>query len=84
MQVSALDVTIDGEALDHPDGILVLVNKPCGLVCSHEEREGPNVYSLLPAQWALRRPQVTSVGRCVPACVRARVWMVLVVACRWQ
>lgn len=63
MQIRARDVTIDGAALDHLDGILVLVNKPCGLVCSHEEREGPNVYSLLPPQWALRRPQVISVGR---------------------
>lgn len=64
LQVSPELVTVDGEPLDHHAGILVLVNKPCGLVCSHDEQEGPNVYSLLPLQWASRRPQVTSVGRC--------------------
>jgi 16S rRNA pseudouridine516 synthase len=53
----------DGEPLDHPDGLLLLVNKPLGLVCSHDEREGPNVYSLLPARWRQRNPAITSVGR---------------------
>lgn len=57
------DVSVDGEPLDHPDGLLLLVNKPTGLVCSHDEREGPNVYSLLPARWRARNPQVTSIGR---------------------
>jgi 16S rRNA pseudouridine516 synthase len=56
-------VRIDGEPLDHPDGLLLLVHKPLGLVCSHEEREGPNVYSLLPERWRRRNPVVTSVGR---------------------
>ena len=49
--------------MDHPDGLLLLLNKPLGLVCSHEAREGPNVYSLLPERWRRRNPQVTSVGR---------------------
>src|SRR5581483_2530466 len=31
--------------------------------CSHEEREGPTVYSLLPARWRRRNPAVTSIGR---------------------
>ena len=57
------DVRIDGEPLDHPDGLLLLVNKPVGLVCSHDEREGPNVYSLLPPRWRQRNPGVTSIGR---------------------
>ena len=57
------DVRVDGEPLDHPDGLLLLLHKPLGLVCSHEEREGPNVYSLLPARWRRRHPVVTSVGR---------------------
>ena len=39
------DVLVDGEPLDHPDGLLLLLNKPLGLVCSHDSREGPNVYS---------------------------------------
>ena len=56
-------VRLDGEPLDHPDGLLLLVHKPLGLVCSHDEREGPNVYSLLPERWRLRNPVVTSIGR---------------------
>lgn len=56
-------VLIDGQPLDHPDGLLLLLNKPLGLVCSHEEREGPNVYSLLPERWRARNPIITSVGR---------------------
>lgn len=57
------DVRVDGEPLDHPDGLLLVLHKPLGLVCSHEAREGPNVYSLLPARWRRRNPPVTSVGR---------------------
>jgi 16S rRNA pseudouridine516 synthase len=56
-------VQVDGEPLDHPAGLLLLLHKPLGLVCSHDEREGPNVYSLLPARWRRRNPPVTSVGR---------------------
>lgn len=56
-------VQVDGEPLDHPDGLLLLVHKPVGLVCSHDEREGPNVYSLLPPRWRERNPVVTSIGR---------------------
>lgn len=58
-----VDVRLDGEPLDHPAGLLLLLHKPTGLVCSHEEREGPNVYSLLPARWRARNPLITSIGR---------------------
>jgi 16S rRNA pseudouridine516 synthase len=57
------DVRVDGEPLDHPDGLLLLLHKPAGLVCSHDEREGPSVYGLLPARWRQRNPPVTSIGR---------------------
>jgi len=57
------DVRVDGEPLDHPDGLLLLLHKPIGLVCSHDEREGPNVYGLLPERWRRRNPQITSIGR---------------------
>ena len=56
-------VCVDGEPLDHPAGLLLALNKPVGLVCSHDEREGPSVYSLLPARWRRRNPTVTSIGR---------------------
>ena len=57
------DVLVDGQPLDHPDGLLLLLHKPLGLVCSHDEREGPNVYSFLPPRWGTRNPQITSIGR---------------------
>src|SRR6185503_11561144 len=62
-KVAPADVRVDGEPLDHPADLLLLLHKPLGLVCSHEEREGPNVYSLLPERWRRRNPVVTSVGR---------------------
>jgi len=57
------DVRVDGQPLDHPDGLLLLLHKPTGLVCSHDGREGSSVYSLLPERWRRRNPPVTSVGR---------------------
>jgi len=62
-KASPADVRVDGEPLDHPAGLLLLLHKPVGLVCSHDEREGPNVYSLLPPRWRARNPSVTSIGR---------------------
>ncbi|MEN9840313.1 MAG: hypothetical protein RL376_113 [Verrucomicrobiota bacterium] len=56
-------VRVDGEPLDHPEGLLLLLNKPLGLTCSHEPREGPLVYDLLPPRWRARNPIVTSIGR---------------------
>ncbi len=62
-KAAAADVRVDGEPLDHPDGLLLLLHKPTGLVCSHDEREGPSVYGLLPERWRARNPPVTSIGR---------------------
>ncbi len=62
-KANAADVRLDGEPLDHPEGLLLLLHKPTGVVCSHDEREGPRVYDLLPSRWRERNPQVTSVGR---------------------
>lgn len=56
-------VQVDGEPLDHPAGLLLLLNKPIGLVCSHDAREGPSIYDLLPPRWRARNPVITSVGR---------------------
>jgi 16S rRNA pseudouridine516 synthase len=57
------DVTVDGAPLDHPEGLLLVLHKPIGRVCSHDEREGASVYTLLPERWRRRNPIVTSVGR---------------------
>ena len=57
------DVLIDGEPVECPDGILALLHKPAGYVCSHEGREGPTVYEFLPPRWLKRNPPVTTIGR---------------------
>ncbi len=57
------DVRIDGEPPDHPAGLLLVLHKPVGLVCSHDAGEGPRVYDLLPPRWLARHPLVTSIGR---------------------
>jgi 16S rRNA pseudouridine516 synthase len=62
-KVLLADLRIDGEPVDHPEGILVVLHKPAGLVCSRDEREGANVFSLLPERWSRRNPPITSVGR---------------------
>jgi 16S rRNA pseudouridine516 synthase len=62
-KVSAGEVRVDDTPLDHPDGLLLMLHKPAGLVCSHDAREGPSVYSLLPERWRRRHPAITSVGR---------------------
>jgi 16S rRNA pseudouridine516 synthase len=56
-------VTLDGEFLDRPLGILSMLHKPLGYVCSHDEREGPRVFDLVPERWLRRNPQVISAGR---------------------
>lgn len=56
-------VRFDGEPLEFPHGLLVMLHKPLGLVCSHDTRDGPRVYDLLPERWLLRDPKVTTVGR---------------------
>ena len=63
LKPSPAAVRVDGEALDHLNGILLLLNKPLGLTCSHDAREAPLVYDLLPPRWRERNPQVTTIGR---------------------
>lgn len=55
-------VHIDGEPLDPPPGMVVLMNKPVGYTCSHRDA-GRLVYDLLPARWRLRNPALSTVGR---------------------
>lgn len=59
----AADVRVDGGPVDSPEGVLVLLHKPGGYVCSHDKQEGPRVFDLLPKRWLERNPPVTTVGR---------------------
>jgi 16S rRNA pseudouridine516 synthase len=63
LKVDPTGVRVDGEPIDHPDGLLLLLHKPLGLVCSHDRSEGPSVYDLLPPRWQQRNPGITSIGR---------------------
>jgi 16S rRNA pseudouridine516 synthase len=56
-------VRIDGDPIDCPEGILALLHKPAGYVCSHDEREGSTIYELLPERWSHRNPPPTTIGR---------------------
>jgi 16S rRNA pseudouridine516 synthase len=62
-RVDPRQVRVDGEPLDHPGELLLLLNKPAGRVCSHASAEGPSVFGLLPERWQRRHPPVASVGR---------------------
>jgi 16S rRNA pseudouridine516 synthase len=56
------DVRIDGEPLDPPPGLLLMLNKPVGYTCSKKD-PGHIVDELLPPRFALRDPVVATVGR---------------------
>lgn len=57
------EVKFDNEPLDPPLGMVILMNKPLGLICSHDEGEGQLVYSLLPQRWQKRDPKISTIGR---------------------
>ncbi len=60
--VLAAAVRLDGEALDHPDGLTLIYHKPEGQVCSHKE-QGTLIYDDFPERWLGRKPQLSAVGR---------------------
>ncbi|VFU10714.1 pseudouridine synthase [Methylocella tundrae] len=55
-------MSVNGEKLDPPPGLALMLNKPCGVTCSHKEA-GPLVYNLLPPRYRLREPPLSTVGR---------------------
>lgn len=55
-------VRIDGEPLDPPPGLLLMMHKPTGYTCSTSD-PGQIVYELLPPRFLLRDPVVATVGR---------------------
>lgn len=56
------DLRFDGEPLDPPPGMAILMNKPAGFTCSRAD-QGRLVYELLPPRFLKREPALSSVGR---------------------
>lgn len=61
-KVDAADIRIDGEELDPPAGLVVMLNKPAGYTCSTSD-PGRIVYELLPPRFMRRNPILAPVGR---------------------
>jgi len=55
-------VRLDGEPLDPPPGMLLMLHKPVGYTCSTKD-PGRIVYDLLPPRYRLRSPLLSTVGR---------------------
>ena len=56
------NLRVDGEVLDPPSGMLLMLHKPVGYTCSTKD-PGRIVYDLLPPRYRLRSPLLSSVGR---------------------
>lgn len=61
-QVGPVSVRVDGEPLDPPQGLTLLLHKPAGYTCSTKDT-GRLVYDLLPPRFRLRSPVLSTVGR---------------------
>ncbi len=53
---------VDDEPLDPPPGLVIMLNKPLGMTCSHKE-DGALVYDVLPDRWRRRDPAISTIGR---------------------
>ncbi len=58
----AARLTVDGAAMDPLPGMVLMLNKPVGVTCSHKD-DGPVVYDLLPERWQRRDPAISAAGR---------------------
>ncbi|WP_363799033.1 pseudouridine synthase [Lysobacter firmicutimachus] len=55
-------IRLDGEPLDPPAGLVLMLHKPVGYTCSTKD-PGRIVYDLLPPRFRLRSPLLSPVGR---------------------
>lgn len=55
-------IRIDGEPLDPPPGLTLVLHKPAGYTCSTKD-QGRLVYDLLPSRFRDRSPLLSTVGR---------------------
>jgi 16S rRNA pseudouridine516 synthase len=60
--VDPQQVRIDGEPLDPPPGLILMLHKPAGYTCSTSDA-GSLVYDLLPRRFRRRSPILATVGR---------------------
>lgn len=60
--VAHADIRLEGRPLDPDFGVVLMLNKPVGYVCSHKDR-GQLVYDLLPARFTARKPVLSTIGR---------------------
>lgn len=56
------DIRHKGKPLDPDFGVVLMLNKPAGYVCSMKDR-GQLVYELLPERFATRKPALSTIGR---------------------
>lgn len=56
------NVRVDGEPLDPPPGLVLILHKPAGYTCSSKDK-GRIVYDLLPERFRQRDPVLSTVGR---------------------
>lgn len=61
-QLDHADIRVDGEPLDPPQGMVLMLNKPAGYTASTTD-PGRVVYELLPDRFRHRNPIVAPVGR---------------------
>lgn len=61
-KVEHADVRFEGEPLDPPQGMILMLNKPTGYTCSRKD-VGRLVYDLLPPRFSVRNPVLSTVGR---------------------
>ena len=61
-QVEHARIRVDGEALDPPAGLTIMLHKPVGYTCSTSD-PGKIIYDLLPSRFQSRSPVLASVGR---------------------
>jgi 16S rRNA pseudouridine516 synthase len=55
-------IRLDGEPLDPPPGLVLMMHKPVGYTCSRKD-PGRVVFDLLPPRYRMRDPALSTVGR---------------------
>src|SRR5215831_877430 len=61
-QIEHSRIRLDGEPLDPPAPLTIMLNKPVGYTCSTKDA-GNIVYDLLPTRFRMRNPTLATVGR---------------------